>query len=125
MRGFLGLVVIHLLAKSMVSSHDRALYFGAEVLFKSTDQGRSWTVISPDLTRNDKSKQKSSGGPLTKDNTSVEIYDTIFSIAEGNDPKEIWIGTDDGLIQLTRDGGGHWQNITPPQMPEWATVDMV
>lgn len=112
-------------APIMVSKHDGALYFGAEVLFKSTDQGRSWSVISPDLTRNDRSKQKSSGGPLTKDNTSVEIYDTIFSIAEGNDPKEIWIGTDDGLIQLTRDGGGHWQNITPPQMPEWATVDMV
>ena len=112
-------------APIMVSKHDRALYFGAEVLFKSTDQGRSWTVISPDLTRNDKSKQLASGGPLTKDNTSVEIYDTIFSIAEGNAPKEIWIGTDDGLIQLTRDGGANWQNITPPQMPEWATVDMV
>ena len=112
-------------APIMVSKHDRALYFGAEVLFKSTDQGRSWTAISPDLTRNDRSKQLASGGPLTKDNTSVEIYDTIFSIAEGNDPKEIWIGTDDGLVQLTRDGGGHWQNITPPQMPEWATVDMV
>jgi photosystem II stability/assembly factor-like uncharacterized protein len=102
-----------------------ALYFGAEVLFKSLDQGRSWTIISPDLTRNDKTKQISSGGPLTKDNTSVEYYDTIFSVAEGASGDEIWIGTDDGLVQLTRDGGAHWQNITPPTMPEWATVDMV
>jgi photosystem II stability/assembly factor-like uncharacterized protein len=104
---------------------DRAIYFGAEKLFKSTDQGRSWTIISPDLTRNDKSKQLSSGGPLTKDNTSVEIYDTIFSVAQGPVANEIWVGTDDGLIQVTRDGGANWQNITPPQMPEWATVDMV
>jgi photosystem II stability/assembly factor-like uncharacterized protein len=112
-------------APIMVSRFDRAVYFGAEKLFRSADQGRSWTIISPDLTRNDKSKQKSSGGPLTKDNTSVEIYDTIFSIAEGPDAREIWVGTDDGLIQLTRDGGANWQNITPPAMPEWATVDMV
>ncbi len=110
-----------------VSQFDpHTIYFGAEVLFKSTDQGRSWTTISPDLTRNDKTKQVSSGGPLTKDNTSVEYYDTIFSVVEGpRDPNEIWVGTDDGLVQLTRDGGAHWQNITPPQMPQWATVDMV
>jgi photosystem II stability/assembly factor-like uncharacterized protein len=113
-------------APIMVSRHaPHALYFGAEVLFKSTDQGASWQVISPDLTRNDKSKQRSSGGPLTKDNTSVEIYDTIFAIADGANSNEIWVGTDDGLIQLTRDGGAHWMNITPPQMPEWATVDQV
>ncbi len=114
-------------APIMVSKLQRGtIYFGAEVLFKSTDQGRSWTIISPDLTRNDKSKQASSGGPLTKDNTSVEYYDTIFSVVEGpHDPNEIWVGTDDGLVQITRDGGAHWQNITPPQMPEWATVDMV
>ena len=107
------------------SSTPHAIYFGAEKLFRSSDQGRSWTIISPDLTRNDKSKQQSSGGALTKDNTSVEIYDTIFSIAQGRDLGEIWVGTDDGLIQLTQDGGGHWRNITPPAMPEWATVDMV
>ena len=113
-------------APIMVSRHaPHALYFGGEVLFKSTDQGASWKVISGDLTRNDKSKQLSSGGPLTKDNTSVEIYDTIFSIADGEDANEIWVGTDDGLVQITRDGGADWQNITPPQMPEWATVNMV
>ena len=113
-------------APIMISRHaPHALYFGAEVLFKSTDQGASWSIISKDLTRNDKSKQLSSGGPLTKDNTSVEIYDTIFSIADGVNSNEIWVGTDDGLVQITRDGGAHWQNITPPGMPEWATVDMV
>ena len=113
-------------APIMVSRHaPNALYFGGEVLFKSIDQGTSWTQVSGDLTRNDKSKQLSSGGPLTKDNTSVEIYDTIFSIADGKDSNEVWVGTDDGLVQITRDGGTHWQNITPPQMPEWATVDMV
>jgi photosystem II stability/assembly factor-like uncharacterized protein len=113
-------------APIMVSNFaPNAIYFGAEKLFRSTDQGQSWTIISPDLTRNDRSKQLSSGGPLTKDNTSVEIYDTIFSIAEGPTPSEIWVGTDDGLIQLTRDGGANWQNITPPTMPEWSTVDMV
>lgn len=113
-------------APIMVSRHaPHALYFGGEVLFKSTDQGASWKMISGDLTRNDKSKQLSSGGPLTKDNTSVEIYDTIFSIADGEDSNEIWVGTDDGLVQITRDGGASWQNITPPQMPEWASVDKV
>ena len=113
-------------APILVSSFaPHAVYFGAEKLFRSSDQGRSWTTISPDLTRNDRSKQQSSGGPLTKDNTSVEIYGTIFSIAEGRDRREIWVGTDDGLIQLTLDDGGHWRNITPPTMPEWATVDMV
>jgi photosystem II stability/assembly factor-like uncharacterized protein len=113
-------------APILVSSFaPHAVYFGAEKLFRSSDQGRSWTTISPDLTRNDRSKQQSSGGPLTKDNTSVEIYGTIFSIAEGRDPREIWVGTDDGLVQLTLDDGGHWRNITPPTMPDWATVDMV
>ena len=111
----------------MVSVHaPHALYFAGEQLYRSDNQGQSWTAVSPDLTRNDKSKQLSSGGPLTKDNTSVETYDTIFSVAES--PRRqglIWVGTDDGLVQLTRDGGAHWANVTPPAMPEWATVDMI
>jgi photosystem II stability/assembly factor-like uncharacterized protein len=103
-----------------------ALYFGAQVLFRSLDQGRSWTVISPDLTRNDKTKQRSSGGPLTKDNTSVETYDTIFAIAESPKDKDlIWVGSDDGLVHLTRDGGAHWTNVTPKGMPDFATVQVV
>jgi len=103
-----------------------ALYFAANVLFRSLDQGRSWTVISPDLTRNDKSKQLPSGGPLTKDNTSVEIYDTIFALAESPKNKDlIWVGSDDGLVHVTQDGGAHWTDVTPKAMPDFATVQMI
>jgi photosystem II stability/assembly factor-like uncharacterized protein len=109
------------------SAHDpKTLYFAGEVLFKTTDGGMSWTIISPDLTRNDKSKQAASGGPITKDNTGVEVYDTIFSVVESPVQKDlIWVGTDDGLVQLTRDGGQKWENVTPKEMPEWGTVSMI
>jgi photosystem II stability/assembly factor-like uncharacterized protein len=109
------------------SPHDpKTLYFAGEVLFKTTDGGMNWTIISPDLTRNDKSKQGSSGGPITKDNTGIEVYDTIFSVVESPIQKDlIWAGTDDGLVQLTRDGGQHWENITPKAMPERGTVSMI
>ncbi len=109
------------------SPHDpKTMYFAGEVLFKTTDSGMSWTIISPDLTRNDKSKQVSSGGPITKDNTGVEVYDTIFSVVESPVQKAlIWAGTDDGLVQLTRDGGEHWENVTPKAMPDWGTVSMI
>ena len=111
----------------VISPHDpNTLYEGAEMLFKSTDQGQSWSPISPDLTRNDKSKQKASGGPITLDITSVEYYDTIFTVAESPVKKDmIWVGTDDGLVQLTGDGGGHWSNVTPRDMPEWSMVSIV
>jgi len=102
------------------------LYYGMERLYKTTDDGHSWNAISPDLTRNDKSKQQASGGPITKDITSVEYYDTIFAIAESPLSKGmIWVGTDDGLIQLTRDGGGSWSNVTPHDMPAWSTISMI
>jgi photosystem II stability/assembly factor-like uncharacterized protein len=109
------------------SPHDpKTMYFAGEVLFKTTDAGMSWTIISPDLTRNDKPKQAASGGPITKDNTGVEVYDTIFSVVESPVQKDlIWAGTDDGLVQLTRDGGGHWENVTPKAMPDWGTVSMI
>lgn len=102
------------------------LYFGMERLYRTTDDGMSWKAISPDLTRNDKSKQLASGGPITKDITSVEYYDTIFAIA-GSTLKRgmIWVGTDDGLIQLTRDDGGSWSNVTPHDMPAWSTISMI
>lgn len=102
------------------------LYFGMERLYRTTDDGMSWKAISPDLTRNDKSKQLASGGPITKDITSVEYYDTIFAIA-GSTLKRgtIWVGTDDGLIQLTRDDGGSWSNVTPHDMPAWSAIDMI
>ncbi len=110
----------------MISLHDPdAIYAASEVLWKSTDRGMSWRIISPDLTRNDKTKQTASGGPLTKDITSVEYYDTIFALAESPLRKgNLWIGTDDGLVQLTEDDGAHWRNVTPAAMPAWSTVSM-
>jgi photosystem II stability/assembly factor-like uncharacterized protein len=102
------------------------LYTAAEVVFKSADHGMSWTTISGDLTRNDKSKQESSGGALTKDNTTVEYYDTVFTIAESPVQKDLlWAGTDDGLIHITRDGGQHWTNVTPKGVPEWSMVSLI
>ncbi|SPF48763.1 conserved hypothetical protein [Candidatus Sulfopaludibacter sp. SbA4] len=111
----------------LFSPHDpNVLYTAGEVVFKTTNQGKSWTVISPDLTRNDKSKQVSSGGPITQDNTSVEYYDTIFALAESPLEKGLlWAGSDDGLIQMTRNGGTSWQNVTPPAMPEWSMVSLI
>ena len=109
------------------SPHDpHTLYYAGEVLFKTTDEGMSWTIISPDLTRNDKTKQQSSGGSITKDNTGVEVYGTIFSVVESPVQKDlIWAGSDDGLIHLTRNGGANWENVTPKAMPEWGTVSMI
>ncbi len=111
----------------LFSPHDaKTLYFAGEMLFKTTDGGMSWNIISPDLTRNDKQKQLASGGPITKDNTGVEVYDTIFSVVESAVQKDlIWAGTDDGLVHVTRDGGQHWENVTPKGMPEWGTVSMI
>ncbi|HWZ62777.1 MAG TPA: hypothetical protein VNX02_07145 [Steroidobacteraceae bacterium] len=102
------------------------LYYGMERLYRTANRGDSWQAISPDLTRNDKSKEQASGGPITKDITSVEYYDTIFAIAESPRRRDmIWVGTDDGLVQLTQDGGAHWSNVTPPAMPAWGTVSMI
>jgi photosystem II stability/assembly factor-like uncharacterized protein len=112
------------IAMSPFDTH--TIYFGAQVLFKSTDQGQTWTIISPDLTRNDKSKQGSSGGPLEQDNTSVEYYDTLFAVAES--PLErglIWAGSDDGLVHITRDGGKTWSDVTPQDIPAWSRIDLI
>ena len=109
------------------SPHDaNTLYAAANVLFKTTDEGSSWQVISPDLTRNDKSKQGASGGPITKDNTSVEYYATIFALMESPvQAGTIWAGSDDGLVHLSRDGGKNWSKVTPPAsiMPEWIQIN--
>ena len=79
------------------------------------DEGQSWKIISPDLTRNDPNKLGSSGGPITKDNTGVEYYCTIFAAAESyHEEGVIWTGSDDGLIHITKDGGKTWENVTPP-----------
>jgi hypothetical protein len=98
------------------------------VLFRTQDGGQTWNVISPDLTRDDESKQQWSGGPITGDNTGVETYCTIFVIAESPKWKGlIWTGSDDGLVHLTRDGGGKWEDVTKniPGIPEWGTVSMI
>ena len=111
----------------MLSPHDPdALYVASEAVWKSTDHGMTWKTISPDLTRNDRSKQGPSGGPLTKDITSVEYYDTIFALAESPMRKGmLWVGTDDGLVQLSPDDGGHWADVTPKGLPAWSTISAV
>jgi photosystem II stability/assembly factor-like uncharacterized protein len=116
----------------LFSPHDpNVLYTGGNLLFKTTNEGQTWTAISPDLTRNDKSKQGPSGGPITKDNTSVEYYSTIFTVAESPVTKGvIWTGSDDGLVQVTRNGheaSPKWENVTKGAsgLPEWAQINSI
>ena len=114
-------------APVMLSRHDpNTLYHAGERLFKTTDGGVHWQAISPDLTRNDKEKQKASGGDITIDDSGTEYYDTIFALAESPIQKGLlWAGTDDGLIQLTQDEGKTWTNVTPKDMPEWSRVSQI
>ncbi len=98
----------------------KRLYAAGNHLFASEDEGSSWTELSPDLTTNDKTKQGPSGGPITKDNTSVEYYSTIFTATESPLEKDLlWTGSDDGLIHVSRDGGKSWSNATPAGIPKW------
>jgi len=102
------------------------LYTFSQHVHVSENEGQSWKVISPDLTRNDSLKMKSSGGPITQDNTSVEYYCTIFAAAES--PLQeglLWVGSDDGLIHVSRDGGANWENVTPKGMPEWMMINSI
>ena len=109
------------------SPHDpKTLYIGANVLLKTNNEGQSWEPISGDLTRNDKSKMGTSGGPITQDNTSIEYYCTIFTFMESPVTKGvIWTGSDDGLVHVTRDGGKKWDNVTPKDMPEWIQINSI
>jgi photosystem II stability/assembly factor-like uncharacterized protein len=113
----------------LVSPHDaKVIYHAANVLFHSGDAGEHWTPISPDLTRDDKTKEQWSGGPVTGDNTGVEYYCTIFAVAESPCARGVlWAGSDDGLVHVSRDGGKQWDNVTKniPGMPEWGTVDCI
>ncbi|XFE77141.1 glycosyl hydrolase [Algoriphagus halophilus] len=104
----------------------KLLYTTSNQFHRSTNEGQSWEVFSPDLTRNDKSKLGPSGGPITKDNTSVEYYATIFTAAE-SPVKEgvLWAGSDDGLVHVTQDNGVTWQNVTPSEMPEWLQINSI
>lgn len=98
----------------------KRLYAGGNHLFVTENEGQSWETISPDLTTNDKSRQASSGGPITKDNTSVEYYCTIFTAAESVLEKDLlWTGSDDGLVHVSKDGGKNWENVTPPEAGKW------
>jgi len=104
----------------------KRIYAASQHLHASDDGGRSWEVISPDLTRNDPSKMKSSGGPITQDNTSVEYYCTVFAACES--PYEsglLWAGSDDGLLHVSRNNGTTWENVTPTGMPEWMMINSV
>ncbi len=103
-----------------------ALYFAAQKLLRSLDRGRTWEAISPDLTRNDKATQIASGGPITKDNTGVEVFGTLFALAESRqDPAILWAGSDDGLVHLTRDGGKTWTDITPKGLPKDIQINSI
>ncbi len=102
------------------------MYVGSSVIFQTDDEGQTFKVISPDLTRHDPRTLGASGGPITKDQTSVEYYATVFTIAES--PRTagvIWAGSDDGLVHVTRDGGKSWKNVTPAGLPEWARISMI
>ncbi len=103
------------------SPHDaNTIYVGSNVVFRSTNGGTTWTPISRDLTRNDPRTLGASGGPITKDQTSVEYYGTVFTLAESKLVKGlIWTGSDDGLLHVSRDNGVSWKNVTPKGLPEW------
>jgi photosystem II stability/assembly factor-like uncharacterized protein len=104
----------------------KKLYTTSNHVHMSMDGGRSWEIISPDLTRNDSTKMKSSGGPITKDNTGVEYYCTIFAGVESPYEKDlIWVGSDDGLVHVSKDGGDNWENVTPYGMPEWMMINSI
>ncbi len=111
----------------MFSPHDTdALYVTSNVVHRSRDEGQSWEVVSPDLTRNDTTKMEPSGGPITRDNTGAEVYGTIFAFVESaHEAGVFWAGSDDGLIHLSRDGAKTWQNVTPEDLPEWTLVSMI
>lgn len=99
---------------------DGKVLAGGEAVFESADKGRHWSIVSPDLTRNDRSHQQIPGGPITQDVSGAEVSDTLLCIAPAKgDAGVIWTGSDDGLIHLTRDGGATWSDVTPPGAPHW------
>jgi hypothetical protein len=109
------------------SHHDaKVLYVGSQKVWKTTDEGQSWTAISPDLTRHAPETMGASGGPITKDQTGVETYATVFAIAPSyHDANVIWVGSDDGLVHVTRNGGDTWTNVTPKDAPPFLRINTI
>ncbi len=109
------------------SPHDpNVLYAGGNRLFRTTDEGKSWEPVSPDLTRAAADKLGPSGGPITRDTSGAEHYCTLSTFAESpHEPGVLWAGSDDGLVHLSRDGGRNWRDATPPDLPEWAFIRTV
>ncbi|MCI0445976.1 glycosyl hydrolase, partial [bacterium] len=110
-----------------VSMHNpKELYFASQFIHRSTDEGHSWQVISPDLSRNDKSKQNYAGEPITYENTGIEVYGNVLAFEESPVQAGVfWAGSDDGLVHVTDDNGKTWRNVTPSAMPEWGSVNTI
>jgi photosystem II stability/assembly factor-like uncharacterized protein len=113
-------------APILVTRHDsKVIYHGGNVLFRSTDRGQSWAPVAGDLTKNDKSRQGWGGTPITNEGAGGEVYGTIVVIHESpHDAKTLYVGTDDGVVQLTRDGGATWKNVTPPSLTDGLTNEI-
>jgi photosystem II stability/assembly factor-like uncharacterized protein len=110
----------------MAPTDPRIIYVGSQHVWKSTNEGQSWERISPDLTRHDPKTMGASGGPITKDNTGVETYATVFTIApSAKDASVIWSGSDDGYVQVTRNGGTNWKNVTPKALGDFARISLI
>jgi photosystem II stability/assembly factor-like uncharacterized protein len=109
------------------SHHDpTVLYTGSQRVWRTVNEGQSWEAISGDLTRHAPETMVASGGPITKDQTGVETYATVFAIAPSyHDPNVIWVGSDDGLVHLTKDGGSSWQNVTPADAPDFVRINTI
>lgn len=109
------------------SPHDNdTLYIGGNVVLKTTDEGQSWQAISPDLTKADPETLKPTGGPINRDAVGAEHFATVFSFAESpHEAGVLWAGSDDGLIHISKDAGANWENITPPDLPEWTMINMI
>jgi photosystem II stability/assembly factor-like uncharacterized protein len=114
-------------APIVISPHDqKTIYATGNRIFRTRNEGDSWEIISPDLTRNDDSKLQASGGPITSEGGTAEIYCTVFAFAESAAMRGLlWAGSDDGLVHVSRDDGETWENVTPPEMGEWAMVASV
>ncbi|MFW6198580.1 MAG: WD40/YVTN/BNR-like repeat-containing protein, partial [Acidobacteriota bacterium] len=114
-------------APILASQHEPGVFYhAAQVVLRTDDGGHSWREISPDLTTDDPEHQDYAGGPITRDGTGVEVYNTVFALEESpHTAGVLWAGTDDGRLHVTRDGGGSWTEVTPPELPDGATINSI